>query len=118
MSAPTLAKKSVHIVAPRNVLKVAVSSSTGHFILECTNPELKTLRADLGITEFATMLAAEVYRQQTNRNDSSNNNNNNNSHNNNANSSNTTTTASTNTSTTSTTIANSNSTTHTSEVPD
>ena len=30
MSAPTLAKKSVHIVAPRNVLKVAVSSSTGH----------------------------------------------------------------------------------------
>ena len=58
-----------------------VADSFGHFIFECDNADLKTLRADLGITEFATLLAAEISRQQTIRNDSHNNNNNNNSSN-------------------------------------
>ena len=58
-----------------------VADSFGHFIFECDNADLKTIRADLGITEFATLLAAEISRQQTIRNDSHNNNNNNNSSN-------------------------------------
>ena len=92
-----------------------VADSFGHFIFECDHPELKKIRADLGITEFATMVAAEVSRQQTNRNDNDTSNNNinssNNNNNNNASSSTTTSTATTTNPNPNPTIANSNSTT-------
>ena len=48
-----------------------VADSLGHFIFECDNLQLKQIRADLRIKEFATQLTAEVTRQQQNRTNNS-----------------------------------------------
>lgn len=59
----------------------SVADSLGHFIFECSNITLKSLRGKLGIDSLATQLTADVSRQQERRNngnadDADNNNNN------------------------------------------